>query len=299
MAFVIAGISHKGGTGRSVTLANLAYHLYNSGSSVLIVDLDLASPTMGSILGVENAEAGVKSRESHEYEPRNVVDVIEDDGQYGDECLIDLRRQSHEITRIAKSDRLFQFLPGGIGVGDWSESQRKLNRGLGSLVASLRGGGWNYILLDIRSGLSDVLEALGGDGQDQIDLALVHFRWTSQHLAGLKQILTDNRLSNRRKDSIKLVRTAKAALDDESEPVRAFIHKQNIELLDEFRGIKLGSSFLHEESEHLAGDIGFDPRLRWREQIITQNSSDKKDPSNATYAQFAQLAKNIQETRYA
>ena len=64
MTKVIAGVSHKGGTGRSVSLANLSFQLFKRGKKTLIVDMDFASPTMGAILGLGSKyELGAAARQ--------------------------------------------------------------------------------------------------------------------------------------------------------------------------------------------------------------------------------------------
>jgi MinD-like ATPase involved in chromosome partitioning or flagellar assembly len=59
-AKVFACISHKGGTGRTTTAANVAYRLALRNRSVCCVDLDLDSPTFGAVAGLRGMEQGAE-----------------------------------------------------------------------------------------------------------------------------------------------------------------------------------------------------------------------------------------------
>ncbi|MHB8490911.1 MAG: hypothetical protein ACYDA6_01675, partial [Solirubrobacteraceae bacterium] len=93
---VVIGASFKGGSGRTTTMANVAFRLALAPlNKVCMIDLDLAAPTLGSVLELDGYEAGTKvGRGIHSFlpnpqtgnRPREVGALLEDK-----DLLIDVR----------------------------------------------------------------------------------------------------------------------------------------------------------------------------------------------------------------
>ena len=136
---VIAGVSHKGGAGRSVTLANVAYHLNkNSKAKTCLVDLDLASPTMGSILGLRKL-AGGEVRTGTAQAPLSLYDILAsgDAGANippGPTCLRKLAEEDTPLAGKLNVSPPLMFLPGYRGVGDWAGEISNLSQRLEHLI---------------------------------------------------------------------------------------------------------------------------------------------------------------------
>lgn len=293
-AKVVAAISHKGGTGRSVTIANVAYHLVKTmRQSVLIVDLDLASPTMGSIFAVQGYEAGVKSP-GEPNAPRSVHDMLVHGDEPVAEMVLDLKEPLKAAFGTDKNAQRFGLIPGYSPGGD-SVLEQGLGKGLKHILEPLkRNFTYDWVLLDIRSGLSDVMEALTNPNHGcagVVDLVLVHFRWTKQHLAGLEAILSDNkRLGAMSEKKVALVRTAYTEPEHEDTLLRSFMQKEHKELQARFKQITFHGKRLVEDS--LLETIPLDPRLRWREAVLWDRYGEN-DPSKQTVEAYARLADKI------
>ncbi|CAM5676884.1 DNA-binding protein OS=Streptomyces fumanus OX=67302 GN=GCM10018772_03070 PE=4 SV=1 [Streptomyces fumanus] len=59
---LVFAASDKGGTGRSVTSANLAYQRALNGDHVAYVDFDFGSPTAAAVFDVPDAVRGTRER---------------------------------------------------------------------------------------------------------------------------------------------------------------------------------------------------------------------------------------------
>lgn len=64
---LVFAASDKGGTGRSVTSANLAYQRALTGDHVAYVDFDFGSPTAAAVFDVPGAMRGIAERGLHSY----------------------------------------------------------------------------------------------------------------------------------------------------------------------------------------------------------------------------------------
>lgn len=285
---VIAGVSHKGGTGRSVTLANLAFHLHFSGPyNVCIVDLDLASPTMGSVLEIEGLERGqVGAGKSGA--PRSVHDIL----AYSDDplpALVDIRTKSKSVIAKHRPEKQFALVPGLAQSGDWAQKLQGLRSSLKNMIERLRGSDFDYIILDVRSGLSDVLEALGKDANDLVDMLIVHFRWTPQHLAGLDSMLNSERVGNFGADKLRLIRTAFIAPSGEPPEIQSFARSLDAQMREKLSKIEWGDRGLDPDRMPFLGTVPMDPTLKWKECILTEESG----PSKSTFTVYREIAGKI------
>ena len=87
---LVFAASDKGGTGRSVTSANLAYQRALAGDHVAYVDFDFGSPTAAAVFDVPAAMRGIEDRGLHSYL----------EGEVAEPARIDVWRQTeHQLLR--------------------------------------------------------------------------------------------------------------------------------------------------------------------------------------------------------
>jgi CO dehydrogenase nickel-insertion accessory protein CooC1 len=168
---VITFYSYKGGTGRTMALANVAWIIASSGKRVLVVDWDLESPGLHKFFEpfLEESKVGATP---------GVIELIND---YANEALNRAPRPDDWYLEFARVDRdavsLEWEFPGG-GKLDFMSAGRQ-NRDYSAAVCSLdwdnfyeRLGGsrffgalredmkrnYDYVLIDSRTGLSDVAD---------------------------------------------------------------------------------------------------------------------------------------------
>jgi hypothetical protein len=205
-------------------------------------------------------------------------------------AVIDLRSHSPVLQGHVRADKQFGFIPGAASGGDWSQQLRALRVALRNLIEQLRSSTFDFILLDIRSGLSDVLEALKHEATDLVDLLLVHTRWTPQHLLGLESLLQAERVKAFGEAKVKIIRTA--FIDPMREPasLQDFANDVDQELGRRFHEIEwFGKPLSLKRKSTFLGSVPLDPRLRWKEQVIVQENG----PSQETYETYRRLACEI------
>jgi flagellar biosynthesis protein FlhG len=126
MNTILPVASGKGGVGKTVVSANLAYCLARRGKAVVVVDLDLGGSNLHTCLGIKNKHPGI--------------------GSY-------IHRQASSLeSLLVETDfpRLY-FIPGDALLPDTANlpyfAKQKIIRELGNLVA-------DYVILDLGSGSS-------------------------------------------------------------------------------------------------------------------------------------------------
>lgn len=197
MSRIFAVTSHKGGTGRSTTTANVAYQLACQGESVCIVDLDLASPTFGAILELSGLEAGADLG-IHDLLPRHsrgvnrVIDAPIPPNEAAELCVSVADYSSSAAVRMdlqAQSGR-FDLLPGKREMNENLAEFDVMGAVLDSILEELVDH-YDYVFLDVSSGTDSALYALA---QGRTDLTwVVFYRWTPQHLAGFARLILELR----------------------------------------------------------------------------------------------------------
>ena len=80
---LVFAASDKGGTGRSVTSANLAYQRALTGDHVAYVDFDFGSPTAAAVFDVPSALRGTEERGLHSYLEGEVTEPASIEFWYG------------------------------------------------------------------------------------------------------------------------------------------------------------------------------------------------------------------------
>lgn len=172
-ANVISFYSFKGGTGRSTSLANVAYALAEQGANVACMDLDLAAPGLHMIfpwVGRVHAQTGT----IHEYLSGN--GEIRDIEKY----VIEVGKQIGERPRHEEPDGNIQLIAGDVEPPGQKPPREMMNSALELKDAMMKQYDLDYMLLDSRSGLSaHMLQVF-----DRADEFLAFHRWTPQHKTG-------------------------------------------------------------------------------------------------------------------
>jgi hypothetical protein len=286
------GLSHKGGTGRSVTIANVAHRCAMKGKNVCIIDLDLASPTMGLILGLQGYEIGFNVY-SHKRDgfPGHVGDLLLDDGMAA--------RARHAIVDAWSGVGLthesgygrFSLIPGYKSLSDDSITQTNIEERLPTILDALHE--YDIVFLDARSGISVITKAIAAienkelsRGRTLISAWLIHFRWTEQHLYTVNDLLGNAKeglIPEVTANRLRLIRTAFINHLDIKGPEHAWFSKRHDEL------DKRLHSFCPPEVK-LIGTVPLDPMLQWRECIITPELLKLGIAKESTYKAFSEIA---------
>ena len=169
---VVTFYSYKGGTGRTMALANVAWILAANGRRVLAVDWDLDSPGLHRFYHPFLPPSAVRSA-------GGVIDLIVDYAwqvhQHRDDRPADWHRQAAEVARHAVAvdwpfpgDGSLDFLPAGRQNRDYASAMAP--RGWDDFYEEMGGGlffqamreemkaGYDYVLIDSRTGLSDIAD---------------------------------------------------------------------------------------------------------------------------------------------
>ena len=215
---VITFYSYKGGTGRSMLLANMAWVLASAGQRVLVMDWDLEAPGLHRyfrpFLGadvelreqdgvmewltdywdaaLDAPETPVAQLMLEQADPRHYVRTL-DTGPYlsgGIDLMCAGRQSRHYAPLVADFDftRLFERLRGG----QFIDAAKQV------LVGP---GGYDYVLVDSRTGVSDT------SGLSTVALAdtlVVTFTYNNQSLLGASQVARDIRqqVESRRREQV-------------------------------------------------------------------------------------------------
>ena len=286
-----AAISHKGGTGRSVTLANVAFRLALKGYDICCVDLDLTSPTLGSVLGIAKLETGVE-KEGSQVAPRSIFDILNrgNDAQkvinMCDTALVDVWGASGEL-QVSKpiANPIFRLLPGFKNINDDVLELSRL-----PLLLEALSDRYHVVILDVRSGNSKVADALASPECDPyIDSWLLHFRWTRQHLAGVANYVSSfQKTHGRFDDRVLLISTAYPQMSPQSsDALRRELHAYNDQLEARLQDLcgRLGHDIL--------GKVPFEDLLLWKETVITDKMVERRIARAETSESFGAIADAI------
>jgi hypothetical protein len=161
--FIVTFYSYKGGVGRTVLAANVAALLARTGRT-LLWDLDIEAPGLHRIGDLASAKANEsgwfewllawqKARDFDAPTPRDCQNLAA--------CLLPVDRQSNLFVlpafgADAKFARLYQEIDWNRFLAVEPERGLALFRGLIEFFASEAGGGFRYLVLDSRTGITDI-----------------------------------------------------------------------------------------------------------------------------------------------
>ncbi len=224
----VALFSYKGGVGRSTATAFLARCLAEDGECVLVVDLDLESPGIASLLVPGDAlpefgmvdllvEGVVGNDVSSDAIARNPA--LQPDGLGQLWVLPAYGRSRPEYSYLPKLDRAYLHAPAqpsGFGEGSFA---RRLRFAIAGAVAAVELAGQKptVVLLDCRAGLHD----LSGAALTQVaDIGLLFAADTDQTWWGYSQLLEQWRQrpeqARRIRDRLKMVAALVEKVDSQA-----------------------------------------------------------------------------------
>ena len=292
MGKLIAWISHKGGTGRTVALANAAFHVARPslerpfGSSVVCVDLDLASPTMGAVFGLKGFERGA---------PQGVHDLISGglhqpwkvSGDAVPTLLLDLWDAPGLASFMPSSPTDLRLLPGQKGGGDFSiqnpDQLIHLVRALEVLKST-----FDFVFIDVRSGISAIGgEFVRGGLAPLVDQWIVLHRWTGQHLHGAQDLLGKMTSFGWPTSQIWRVITARIDPAGTAPEYRSWVDRRDEELL------RSQTDLLGSYGVDVVSTIPDELILRWQECVITPDLVKAGMASAQTHDSYLALAEHI------
>ncbi|MCW5248993.1 MULTISPECIES: SCO2523 family variant P-loop protein [unclassified Streptomyces] len=271
---LVFAASDKGGTGRSVTSANLAYQRALAGDHVAYVDFDFGSPTAAAVFDVPDALRGTGEQGLHSYL----------EGTAAEPVRVDVwRRTEHPQLRARpnRAGRLVLF-PGDAGGGEFATGEEVRDRCV-DLLLRLHSE-FDIVLVDLSAGRSYAVDMiLAATAHPRMRYVpfrwLVFHRWTRQHViaaAGLVHeahgLLASGVERGHDEDALRsAIRFVRAAVPDPESPIWA-------------QGTPAQSAWMQAcddalrrlAAEQRVGDsvvlgiVPLEPTLQWREQLITE-----------------------------
>lgn len=229
--------SYKGGVGRTLALANVAAALAQKGRRVLVVDFDLEAPGLTTLPPFASAT-----------DCRGVIDfvgefIVSGKAPNPQDFIRSCELVDHTDDDPSQPPRTFSIdvMPAGsdgdsgyanrLASIDWNDLY--LNRDGFLLMENLRAAwedaGYDYVLIDSRTGHTDV----GGICTRQLpDAVVAVFFPNEQNLVGLKQVIQSVRTAGARPRPIELTFVASRVprLDDEHGHLKHWLDRFQSEL---------------------------------------------------------------------
>ncbi|MDH6112364.1 hypothetical protein P3T36_003775 [Kitasatospora sp. MAP12-15] len=272
---LIFATSDKGGTGRSVTSANIAYRRSLLGDDVCYLDFDFGSPTSAAVFDVPDALRGVEQAGLHSYlrgnvaEPKRVNVWAESDS-------VGLRHRPPGSGQLV-------LVPGDRGGGEFVTGQDAVRR-CAELFVRLEEE-FDIILVDLSAGRSYAAEmVLEATARPELASStgrwLVFHRWTRQHIIAASGLVYGDRgimaagaaRGHDEEELRECVRFVRAAVPDPSSPMFAQLRPAQAAWLRACDQdlTRLASEYRLGPTRAL-GVVPLDPLLQWQEQLITDD----------------------------
>lgn len=300
---LVFAASDKGGTGRSVTSANLAYQRALSGDHVAYVDFDFGSPTAAAVFDVPGAVRGITERGLHSYL----------EGEAAEPARIDVWRQTeHPLLRARpnQSGRLV-LLPGDAGGGEFATGEEALERCVDLLLRL--NTEFDVIIVDLSAGRSYAVDlALAATAHPRMRNVpfrwLVFHRWTRQHViaaSGLVHkehgIIKGGVARGHDEQALRAaIRFVRAAVPDPESPLWSHGSSAQAAWMQ-----ACDETLRRLAAEHRIGDsvvvgiVPLEPILQWREQLITEEDVLSTQIANKeTLEALEELARRLTDDTY-
>ncbi|MFE7077437.1 SCO2523 family variant P-loop protein [Streptomyces sp. NPDC057620] len=300
---LVFAASDKGGTGRSVTSANLAYQRALAGDDVCYVDFDFGSPTAAAVFDVPEAIGGVQQDGLHSYF----------EGVSAEPARVDVwARTQHSVlrTRPNGSGRLL-LMPGDLSGGEFATDQETLRRCV-DLMLHLNTE-FDVIVVDLSAGRSYAMDlALEATAQPEMRGVaarwIVFHRWTRQHVtaaAGLAfkahGILEGGVARGHDRETLReAIRFVRAAVPYPDSPLWFHASPAQSTWMQ-----NCDEKLRRLASDHRIGDsvvlgtVPLEPILQWREQLITEEDVTSTQIANKeTLEQMEEIARRLTDDTY-
>ncbi|MFF4251955.1 SCO2523 family variant P-loop protein [Streptomyces sp. NPDC001663] len=271
---IVFAASDKGGTGRSVTSANLAYQRALAGEDVAYVDFDFGSPTAPAVFDLPDVLRGVRTGGLHSYLEGEVAEPARVDVWRRTEHPV-LRRRPNGAGRLA-------LLPGDAGGGEFATDEDALRRCVDLLLRL--DSEFDLILVDLSAGRSYAMDmALEVTARRELRHVearwVVFHRWTRQHViaaAGLvfaeRGILEWGAERGHDKDALRsVIRFVRAAVPDPDSSLWSHVSPAQSAWMQSYdERLRRLAAELGVGDSVLLGTVPLEPILQWREQLITE-----------------------------
>ncbi|MFI0723415.1 SCO2523 family variant P-loop protein [Streptomyces sp. NPDC021224] len=270
---LVFAASDKGGTGRSVTSANLAFRRALGGDDVCYLDFDFGSPTAAAVFDVPKAMGGIEQGGLHSYLQGKAIEP----------ARLDVWAETeHQLLRDrpANSGNLV-LLPGDRSGGEFAVAKDTVQRCI-DLFLRLDSE-FEVVIVDLSAGRSYAMDmALDVTARPEMrgvrSRWLVYHRWTRQHVIaasglvfGQRGILAGGVARGHDKEELRsAIRFVRAAVPDPEAPPWSLVPAaqsswmrkcdQDLDRLAADRDVGFSAAI---------GTVPLEPVLQWREQLIT------------------------------
>jgi len=300
---LVFAASDKGGTGRSVTSANLAYHRALAGDDVCYLDFDFGSPTAAAVFDVPDARQAAEDRGLHSYLT----------GEVAEPARIDVWSDTaHRVlrTRPPGSGRLV-LMPGDVSGGEFAITDDNLRRCVDLLLRL--NSEFDLILVDLSAGRSYavdmVLEATSQREMSGVEARwLVFHRWTRQHVAaaaslvfGKRGIVAGGAARGHDEEALRsVIRFVRTAVPDPESPLWSQVSPTQSAWMRECdRDLKQLASTQGIGYSLVLGSVPLEPVLQWREQLITdEDVLDSQIAGRETWEALSDLAGRLTDDKF-
>lgn len=300
---LVFAASDKGGTGRSVTSANLAYHRALAGDDVCYLDFDFGSPTAAAVFDVPDARRAAEDRGLHSYLS----------GEVGEPARIDVWADTeHPVLRNRPpGSGSLVLMPGDVSGGEFATTDDTLRRCVDLLLRL--NGEFDIIVVDLSAGRSYAVDmALEATSQRELRGVearwLVFHRWTRQHVAaaaslvyGRRGIVAGGVARGHDEDALRnVIRFVRAAVPDPESALWSQVSAtQSAWMRACDRDLKQMSSNLGIGYTQVLGSVPLEPVLQWREQLITdEDVLDSQIANRETWEALSELASRLTDDKF-
>jgi len=300
---LIFAASDKGGTGRSVTSANLAYHRALAGDDVCYLDFDFGSPTAAAVFDVVDARQATEDRGLHAYLT----------GEVSEPARIDIwAHTEHQVLRDPPPGcgRLV-LMPGDVGGGEFATTGDHVRLCVDLLMKLYYE--FDLVVVDLSAGRSYavdmVLEATAQPEMSGITARwLVFHRWTRQHVSaaaglvfGKRGIVAGGVARGHDEEALRAaIRFVRAAVPDPESPLWSQVSPTQSAWMRKTDGdLKQLASTQGIGYSQVLGSVPLEPVLQWREQLITdEDVLDSQIANMETWRALNRLAARLTDDKY-
>jgi tetratricopeptide (TPR) repeat protein len=277
---IVTFYSYKGGTGRTMALANVAWILAAAGKRVLVADWDLEAPGLHKFFAPfldvrRTVDAPGVIDLIREYEDHVMHERPLEDGD--DSWLDDLARvQRHTIKinwdfpdggrlDLLTAGRQNSAYAAALGSLDWDNFYDRLNGGkfLDAVAGHIRST-YDYALIDSRTGFSDVADICT---QHLPDTLVDCFTLSNQGIDGAAQVARAVSMYSKR-DGRRTIRILPVTMRvDQGEQERGNLGRKVA--MERFRGLPEGMSSTEREQFFRSVEVPYQPYYAFEEKLAT------------------------------